>query len=293
MFLRTVATVVIVLLHAHATDFSYDDQPWDIGECLGNKQSPINIDTVWSNNVTDPDSLEVKAFLDGFVFGREVVVTLRNPSDGHSLRYDFDTEPSNGVVSCAQFHFHFNTSEHTINELYQFGEMHIVCYKTKYGDFSTASTSGVEDAVDVFSFLIESREDAPDNSQFQAIQGHYSQCESQNFQAPCKMNTRLPFPEDTSKYFRYYGSLTTPDCNEAVEWSVFQTTIIISQAQANSILSTWADNLINNNRDIQGTNMGPDNTRAVDFYSSSGRPNIGFILVFTLMHGVKRAVSLM
>ena len=38
-------------------------------------------------------------------------------------------------------------------------------------------------------------------------------------------------PTDKTKYYRYNGSLTTPDCNEAVTWTVFNDPVEVSQAQ--------------------------------------------------------------
>lgn len=38
-------------------------------------------------------------------------------------------------------------------------------------------------------------------------------------------------PAERSKYYRYLGSLTTPECFEAVIWTVFQQTIKISEPQ--------------------------------------------------------------
>ena len=38
-------------------------------------------------------------------------------------------------------------------------------------------------------------------------------------------------PSDTSKFYRYMGSLTTPTCNDAVVWTVFQEKQTVSEAQ--------------------------------------------------------------
>lgn len=38
-------------------------------------------------------------------------------------------------------------------------------------------------------------------------------------------------PEDTARFYRYNGSLTTPGCNEIVVWTVFKDPISISKGQ--------------------------------------------------------------
>lgn len=37
----------------------------------------------------------------------------------------------------------------------------------------------------------------------------------------------------TGNFYRYFGGLTTPGCNEIVRWTVFETPIGISAAQVN------------------------------------------------------------
>ena len=47
-------------------------------------------------------------------------------------------------------------------------------------------------------------------------------------------------PESRDSYWRYNGSLTTPYCNESVIWTVFTSTVPVSQEQVcNAINFTW------------------------------------------------------
>ena len=46
-------------------------------------------------------------------------------------------------------------------------------------------------------------------------------------------------PTNMTKYFRYQGSLTTPTCNEAVTWTVFNDTVKISRAQVKLTISCF------------------------------------------------------
>eukprot|EP00064_Thunnus_orientalis_P012011 superscaffoldBa00001794_g12044 len=41
----------------------------------------------------------------------------------------------------------------------------------------------------------------------------------------------IPSQKNMTKYFRYKGSLTTPNCSEAVVWSLFESTIPLSRKQ--------------------------------------------------------------
>ena len=41
-------------------------------------------------------------------------------------------------------------------------------------------------------------------------------------------------PSELGPFYRYHGSLTTPPCNEVVEWVVFEEPLKISSAQVGS-----------------------------------------------------------
>ena len=43
-------------------------------------------------------------------------------------------------------------------------------------------------------------------------------------------------PANKKDFYRYNGSLTTPLCNEAVVWTVFDSPIKVSQQQVNSFI---------------------------------------------------------
>lgn len=49
----------------------------------------------------------------------------------------------------------------------------------------------------------------------------------------------IPSEINRTKYFRYKGSLTTPDCAEAVVWTLFESTIPLSRNQVSFPTSYW------------------------------------------------------
>lgn len=46
-----------------------------------------------------------------------------------------------------------------------------------------------------------------------------------------RLSTLLPHAGRLSGYYRYQGSLTTPDCSEAVVWTVFEEPVEIGREQ--------------------------------------------------------------
>jgi len=53
---------------------------------------------------------------------------------------------------------------------------------------------------------------------------------------------RSGFDKSMSKYWTYFGSLTTPSCDEAVTWIVFCRRLPIAQVQANAFSSLYINN---------------------------------------------------
>lgn len=54
----------------------------------------------------------------------------------------------------------------------------------------------------------------------------------------------LPPSKNLTRYFRYNGSLTTPDCAEAVVWTVFENAIPLSRDQVFMMSRKWESYII-------------------------------------------------
>ncbi len=141
----------------------------------------------------------------------------------------------NGEYIFHQLHFHWGHddtrgSEHVIDNIRYEAELHIVHYNSKYSSFDEAS--GYPDGLAVLAVMIEPSK--WDHIAFRHIE-HFEQIIHPDghpvspLSRPISLNDLLP--DETDSFYRYVGSLTTPSCNEAVIWTVFDTPISLSQRQ--------------------------------------------------------------
>ena len=76
------------------------------------------------------------------------------------------------------------------------------------------------------------------------------------------------------EFWRYKGSLTTPPCNEVVQWTVVKKPITVTAETRARMLSfvddTSGEDLVNNYREIQ-----PLNDRTVKYYSNDVDATVG------------------
>ncbi|CAH0559136.1 unnamed protein product [Brassicogethes aeneus] len=129
-------------------------------------------------------------------------------------------------------HFHWR-SEHTVNH-YRFPlEIHLVLYDAQYPNLQEAVANK---GVAVLGVLVESSPECACydcNSAWDVIENQMSEIEGIGTIAQLKqkilVNNFLPY--NTCRFFRYSGSLTTPDCNEGIIWTVFRDTICIPPNQ--------------------------------------------------------------
>jgi carbonic anhydrase len=174
----------------------------------------------------------------------------------HGFKFEFGNQLilGNGYA-CSQWHCHFK-SEHTIDDQYTVGECHLVCHKQSIAELLGAPhlNSGDKEALRVFGIMIKQGDaTTADNAVFKEILDNYALAT----EAGVAASVTLPDPVATSLW-RYYGSLTTPNCQEIVHWTVFNGGITISPAQAALITANFAEGTDRNNfRLIQERNDRP------------------------------------
>ena len=122
-----------------------------------------------------------------------------------------------------------------------------------------------------------------DNAAFGEILSNYATATAEGKAA----SVTLPDPEARSLW-RYYGSLTTPNCQEIVHWTVFDGGLTISPAQAQAIQSFTDGSDRNNFRMIQKRNDRPVsvykfNARNTAAGSSAGQVTVGVLVALVGM----------
>merc|ERR1711972_493213 len=107
----------------------------------------------------------------------------------------------------------------TMNGKPYFGEVHMVCFKDRNVDFGAAVAEGKPDSLAVFGFFLEESDSSDENVQtiIDLVNNNPTGSDS--------VQVKFPSAKSLSKYYRYSGGLTTPGCNEIVEWTVFADTV--------------------------------------------------------------------
>ncbi|XP_046648360.1 carbonic anhydrase 2-like [Daphnia pulicaria] len=166
----------------------------------------------------------------------------------------------NDVYNFIQFHLHWGAnsakgSEHLMNSKSYPAELHLVHYNTKYGSFAEATKHS--DGLAVLGIFISVGPN--DNEFFQPLVGQLD--EVITAQSETILTNLVPFknllPKQTTSFYRYSGSLTTPICNEIVIWTVFDNPIQISEKQLakfRKLEDNTAKSLVDNFRPAQQLN---------------------------------------
>lgn len=143
-------------------------------------------------------------------------------------------------------------SEHTIDGVRYPMEMHLVHYKTEYGNIGAAVKKS--DGLAVLGVMFEISQ--TDNPAFTPLVNALKEIKepSMTIEVDAQYPLRAFLPRNLQSFFRYDGSLTTPTCNEVVTWTVFDNAVRISEAQMavfRDLKFESGENLVNNFRPPQ------------------------------------------
>ncbi|NWT81301.1 CAH4 anhydrase, partial [Lanius ludovicianus] len=214
--------------------------------CNGIKQSPVNIVT---RNVVYDKSLKPLTF-EGYDVKGSAKWDVEN--NGHTGKYwpacsfkvTLKTSPKVGggglgrKYKAVEFHLHWGVpgepqnmpgSEHSIDgEKYPM-ELHVVHIREDVSDVTEAKKT--TDGLAVLAFFVKADEE---NKNYATLLSELENIKYKGQSAqmdPLPLSSLLPPEEDLGRYYRYEGSLTTPDCFEGVIWTIFEKPIELSLPQ--------------------------------------------------------------
>ncbi|XP_029953940.1 carbonic anhydrase 4-like [Salarias fasciatus] len=206
--------------------------------CNGTRQSPIDIVTA---NAT------FNANLTAFTFqnynSTSALTKIENTGKTIKVGIASGVTVSGGGLSesydSLQFHLHWGNgtavpgSEHTVDGKQFPMELHIVNSKSSLNGNTTLAV-GDPEGLAALGFLIEALPsnvtESPEawKNLTSYLQNITQKGQSVTITDPISLDSLLDGVSLTN-YYRYNGSLTTPACNEAVVWTVFNDTIKISE----------------------------------------------------------------
>lgn len=199
-------------------DWTYDKKDqWCCESALS--QSPINIDTLEVDDMTDLGTLQLS-----YAHTIDAVIDT-----GYSIQ-GFATGTANinqRFYTLQQFHFHAH-SEHTVDGEHSPLEMHFV-HQSQTGRIA------------VLAVFLDVGEH---NNTLDKLLGAIGKS------TPTYGVNLYELLPTTSDYYHYLGSLTTPPLTENVEWYVFTEHVTISKEQLNKLCNYHSNNF----RDVQPLN---------------------------------------
>lgn len=231
--------------HLAAWDYDEQGEDWSMGSCSGKQQSPINVIT---KNKKCSSSQILQVTLNSSLASEIVDNGHTYEVDGLASRILYTA--SSGLVpfEAAQFHFHA-PSEHAVDGKHYDLELHIVHKVASYYESKDTLTRTLA----VVAVLFEVDEQAPSHPFLTAFeQGTSGEDIELNMKELLNIGGR---PE----FYSYPGSLTTPPCNETVNWFILADIQKMAPTQLDYFAQRWSENKEfaegnGNNRELQPLN---------------------------------------
>jgi len=247
--------------------------------CSGSNQSPIDF-LSYDIPTSDPDPGQIT------LINYDVHMPGELTNNGHTLGFSFTGEGikptitggrlGDRVYEFLQLHWHWGSddsqgSEHRVDGQMFPMELHMVHINTAYGDewplhsdgaavlgffyeVSTEDNANLWDLLDGLATMksLTNKKSASDNGRAEVF----------NVAVPTdiSLNDMMNVGGPGSEYFYYSGGLTTPACNEIVEWTVFLEKVPISATQLQifrGLVDSHGTSLNNNYRPPQPINGRP------------------------------------
>jgi carbonic anhydrase len=286
--LGVIAFLISSLALANGIDFSYFNQSaWPAEHCNGKRQSPIDI--VTSSLKTNSSLVPLNM---SSTWGHPFNGTWLN--NGHTLRFDFDINDlvnrpitivtHHGLYQVVQFHLHWGRgdttgSENTVDGRAYSGELHFVHTRLS----SSNPISG--NAFAVIAVFLQS------DSSIE-FEEHWGKLNSNpSYEAMDVIESIVPsgLLPSSLDYYHYEGSLTTPYCNESVQWFVLKEVVSVPAGfftTLRSIEDSHNGTLTYNYRDVQ-----PLNGRAVYQYTGSSTIAIAPVVMMILFMAITMIIN--
>ncbi|XP_063061994.1 carbonic anhydrase 4b [Engraulis encrasicolus] len=227
--------------------------------CGGKAQSPINIVTKRARIDSVLQPLTYISYQ--HAFHSDII------NNGHSVQVNLpDSAKIEGgnlgsTYKALQLHFHWGAhggpgSEHTIDGEQYPMEMHIVHIKQQYHSLAEA----LKDPSGVAVLGLFYQESGSSNGKYDSIINALQSIKSPGMNTTLydlSLDSLIPPHSNLTAYYRYQGSLTTPQCDEAVVWTVFENPIPLSKQQLSAFSQlSFADgtNMTDTFRPVQPLN---------------------------------------
>lgn len=226
--------IIGVLSIAFAWDHDHQDE-WGnhFEKCNGNHQSPVNFNTHHHMRVIHSQMkfLNYEIPIEG--------VNLPINNTGHSVAISFRSIPERkrpsikrkDIYLLEELHFHWGSnryqgSDHTFDGESYSMEAHFVHRNSKYSTFAEALNN--TDGLSVLGIIFQEIHCKRTLAQFTSVFNQIKTCRhSSRLSGIINLGKIFPSIWDHS-FVNYAGSLTTPECNEVVEWFVYPLPVKVS-----------------------------------------------------------------